>query len=326
MATPKTLLALLNQVTTPELGEPESLAPTTRQHYDRVRTIFADDNIIGAGIARKVLGQKRTDDLGLVFYVRKKVAVADLRPEQLLPPVMAAPNGRAVYTDVIELGDVVPQADPNIQRKPLQSGFSVGHKDITAGTLGAIVRKGGKRFLLSNSHVLANSGLGAVGDAILYPGKEDGGQAPADIVAKLSAFQPFAVGPTFTNTVDAALAEVDEERLAGIDEDIWSATTPLRTAVPQREMVVRKRGRTSGDTQSVVRDADFRILLRYEGIGAVGFTGQVLCDTYTQPGDSGSLIVAGDTGAIVGLHFAGSASGSVFTPIQAIMAALDLKF
>ncbi|QPC91714.1 hypothetical protein [Mesorhizobium sp. INR15] len=314
----------MDRVTEPDIAEPETLSLNTRRHYDRVRTIFEDENIIGAGIARKVAGEERTKDLSIVFYVRRKIPPAELLPDHVLPPVMAASNGRAVYTDVVEIGDIVPQA--NVMKSPLKSGFSVGHKDVTAGTLGAVVRKDGKRFLLSNSHVLANSGLGAVGDALLYPGPQDDGRQPADVVAKLSAFSPFAIGPSFTNTVDAALGEVDEDRLGDIDEEIWSATTPLKVATPQRDMVVKKRGRTSGDTQSVVRDVDFRVLVRYQGVGVVGFTGQVLCDTYTEGGDSGALIVAQESGAIVGLHFAGSPQGSVFTPIRAVMETLKFSF
>lgn len=315
---------MLDLVTAPNIAEPETLSLNARRHYDRVRTIFEDENIVGAGIARKVAGEERTKDLSIVFYVRRKIPTAQLPADLVLPPIMAAANGRAVYTDVVEIGDIVPQA--NIMKSPLKSGFSVGHKDITAGTLGAIVKKAGKRFLLSNSHVLANSGLGASGDAILYPGPQDGGEEPADVVARLSAFTPFAAGASFSNTLDAALAEVDEDRLGAIDEDIWSAMPPLKVAAPQREMAVKKRGRTTNETQSVVRDVDFRVLVRYEGVGVVGFTGQVLCDTYTDGGDSGALVVAQDSGAIVGLHFAGSPKGSVFTPIRVVMGVLKFSF
>ncbi|MER9656618.1 S1 family peptidase [Mesorhizobium sp. M0152] len=315
---------MLDLVTAPNIAEPEALSLNTRRHYDRVRTIFEDENIIGAGIARKVAGEERTKDLSIVFYVRRKIPTPQLPSDRVLPPILAAANGRAVYTDVVEIGDIVPQA--NIMKSPLKSGFSVGHKDITAGTLGAIVKKAGKRFLLSNSHVLANSGLGASGDAILYPGPQDGGEEPGDVVAKLSAFTPFAAGASFTNTLDAALAEVDEDRLGAIDEDIWSATPPLKVAAPQREMAVKKRGRTTNETLSVVRDVDFRVLVRYEGVGVVGFTGQVLCDTYTDGGDSGALVVDQSSGAIVGLHFAGSPKGSVFTPIRVVMRVLKFSF
>jgi len=326
VATPKTLLDILDRVTTPEIAAPEALSLTTAKHYERVRTIFEDENIVGAGIAKKIAGDQLTEELGIIFYVRQKIPAADLRPDQLLPPVLAARNGMAVYTDVIEIGDVVPQNGPNIQNTPIQSGFSVGYKDQATGTLGAIVRKRGKQYLLSNSHVFADAGLGRVGDSIIFPGPDDGGAAPGSLVATLDSFTPFAVGETYTNRVDAALAKLEPAALARLDMTILGAATPIKVGTPVRDMKVTKRGRTTGDTQSVVRDVDFRILVRYDGVGVVGFTGQVLCNTYTAGGDSGSIVVDQDSGAIVGLHFAGSSHGSVFTPIRTVMEALKFKF
>jgi hypothetical protein len=323
MPTPKTHLDILDNITAPRIARPRRLSLTARTHFERVRTIFEDENIVGAGIARKVIEDRRTPELGIIFYVREKLSPSNLRPGQLLPPVIAAANGKAIFTDVVEIGDIVPQL--NVQQLPLQSGFSIGHPAIAAGTLGAVVRSGGKQFLLSNAHVLANSGLGAPGDAIVYPGPEDGGVDPANVVARLRAFTKFAVGQTFTNKVDAALAEIDPAVLQ-IDPLIPGASMPLKVAAPKRDMRVMKRGRTTGDTESVVRDADFRILVRYAGVGTVGFTGQVLCETYTGPGDSGAIVVAKKTGKIVGLHFAGSSRGSVFTPIKTVMQALQFTF
>src|SRR5260221_3052389 len=86
------------------------------------------------------------------------------------PPVIATGQGRATYTDVKEIGRIVPEVGSLMKQKPIESGFSVGHVKITAGTLGAIVKKGTKRYLLSNSHVLANSRKGKPGDKLVYPG------------------------------------------------------------------------------------------------------------------------------------------------------------
>lgn len=61
---------------------------------------------------------------------------------------------------------------------------------ITAGTLGAWVKRGTSELyhILSNAHVLSNTNSGAAGDAILQPGKYDGGQVGADTIATLTAF------------------------------------------------------------------------------------------------------------------------------------------
>ena len=49
--------------------------------------------------------------------------------------------------------------------RPLRPGISIAHVDVTAGTLGAFVRKDGVVHALSNYHVLSGSPQGRVGDA-----------------------------------------------------------------------------------------------------------------------------------------------------------------
>lgn len=330
--TPRGLLAALDQVTA-NLIEPESivapemaekLSPVANRQLTRTRSVFDDDNVVGAGIAEKLTEGQETGELGLVFYVKHKVGLSDLDPRAIIPPVIAGPGGRAIFTDVVEVGEVAPQI--NAAAPPLKCGFSISHIGGTAGTLGAFVKQRRKLYGLSNSHVLAQSGLASVGDTILYPGPSDGGADPADRCGMLAAFTPFVVGNSFKNTADAALAMIAPGLIQSIVPEILSARLPLKVAAPKRGMRVIKRGRTTGDTESVVRDTDFRILIGYPDVGTVGFTGQVRCDRYTQPGDSGSIVVERDSGAIVGLHFAGSPSISVFTPIRTVMNALKFKF
>jgi hypothetical protein len=223
-----------------------------------------------------------------------------------------------VPTDVVQLGRPVPEA--NVERTPIEPGFSIGHVDITAGTLGALLGPASAPRILSNSHVLANSGLGQIGDSIIYPGDADGGVAPADTIARLTQVQPFIVGGEFVNTMDAATATVDagsrkklRTRIPGL------GVIPGPTAVPQRRMKVTKVGRTSGQTSGEITDIHFRFVLPYDGVGSVGYLDQVLCTRYTQPGDSGALVLEVGTNRAVGLHFAGASGGSVFSPIRPIL-------
>lgn len=111
--------------------------------------------------------------------------------ESLVPQAISLPGDKAVFTDVKEIGPLRLKATVSKKAKPLQSGFSIGHPNITAGTLGAIVKRAGKLYVLSNSHVLAEGGLAKVGDSIVYPGATDGGNLPANLAASLSAFVPF---------------------------------------------------------------------------------------------------------------------------------------
>jgi hypothetical protein len=321
-AAPKRLLQALEIVTArkPPAARPESVAA----HHRRVRAAFEDRNIVAVGISEKITARRRTGALSLCFYVVRKMPLRKLDPERVVPQVVAVRDGLSVFTDVKEIGRVVPQV--NKRRSPLQSGYSTAHFKETAGTLGALVQKAGRLCILSNSHVLALSGTAKKGDPILYPAPFDGGKAARDAVARLSHFRPFKAGGEFLNRVDAALAEVLPARAGDVDFAIAGAKPPLRTIKPERGMRVVKMGRTTGVTESVVEDVNFRVVIDYEGVGQVGLLDQVLCQRYTQGGDSGSIVVDKDSGRIVGLHFAGASGGSVFTPIGYVIDELGFEF
>src|SRR5260370_11026087 len=114
-----------------------------------------------------------------------------LRADRMIPPTVpeTLSGPEAVPTDVVAIGRL--RLEVNAIRTPVQPGNSIGHVDISAGTLGALVTRGGGVHLLSNSHVLARSGRAKNGDDILYPGYADGGKVPADLVPELSRLQKF---------------------------------------------------------------------------------------------------------------------------------------
>jgi hypothetical protein len=256
------------------------------------------------------------------------VAVPPAVPESISGPAV-------IPTDVVAVGRPRLEAvkdlkNPLATRKPLQPGHSIGHVKATAGTFGAVVTRDGKYLLLSNSHVLADSGRGKKGDRILYPGSADDGEAPADIVGKLFDFVKFKVGNDFLNHVDAAVAVPLDDRLGDLTSEIRGLFIPKGTAKAARDMEVVKVGRTTGKTKARVRDVNFRLIINYPGVGKVGFLDQVFCTRYTNGGDSGSLVLDAKTGKAVGLHFAGfpdknGVKGSVFNPIDEVLKALEVK-
>ncbi len=302
-------------------AEPEALGAT-----NRLREVMAQPNVVAIGIAEKVTGGKRTGELALTVYVEKKrarVAAAELVPE-MLP---ASLGTRGVPTDVVELGRI--KLEANIEHTPIQPGFSIGHVNITAGTLGAVLGPATAPRILSNSHVLADSGQATVGDRVSYPGPIDlasGTATAADIVAHLTAVQPFVLGGAFVNIMDAAVATVDPARRSELRTRIPGlAVIPGATTVPKRGMQVTKVGRTTGQTVGEVTDIHFRFVLPYENVGQVGYLDQVLCTRYTAGGDSGSLVLEVGTNKAVGLHFAGANGGSVFSPIRPILRAFHAR-
>jgi hypothetical protein len=158
---------------------------------------------------------------------------------------------------------------------------SIGLFQITAGTLGCVVRdrRSGVRLILSNNHVLANSNNASPGDPILQPGPYDGGSQDRDVIARLERFvklqfttapgtcgiaqtvadflnwlaglagsshrlDVFQFQPQATNQVDAAVARPDDDNL--VLDEILEIGEPSGTLPAVLGMAVRKSGRRPG--------------------------------------------------------------------------------
>ena len=160
-------------------------------------------NVQAIGIGYKTKGDKRTKELSIVVYVKDKVDESKLLSCEIIPKTLTV-NNSTVKTDVVKSGeikllrrgetkDTSGYGSPMLIQeltdrvRPLVPGHSIGHPDITAGTLGCFVKHDGKLCILSNNHVLANVNRASIGDPILQPGKHDGGTS-ADKVATLKNF------------------------------------------------------------------------------------------------------------------------------------------
>ncbi len=138
--------------------------------------------VVGYGL--KETDGKLTNERAIVVGVKQKLPIEKLNPKEIIPQTIGT-----TPTDVQERGDIYKLGTPNTERqRPACPGCSIGHKDITAGTFGALVKSEGMPFLLSNNHIFANCNRGVKGDAILQPGNYDGGQVPNDIIATLEKF------------------------------------------------------------------------------------------------------------------------------------------
>jgi len=324
-ASQELLLRALDMVTRPPEAQPESLGMVRASHFRKISSVMDDDNVVAVGVSEKRVNNENTGELTVCFYVKKKLAPSRVEGSRMVPAVINMPGDRAVFTDVKQLGELRPELQ--IKARPLQSGYSIGHVKVTAGTLGAIVRKAGKYHVLSNSHVLAMSGKAHAGDKIVYPGPMDGGKAPANVVAQLTDFVQFDTTGALVNHVDAALAEINPELYAKLNFAIHKAASPRVMGTARRGMKIVKSGRTTGKTRGEVIDVNFRFVMQYPGVkGKIGFIDQVLCSRYSDGGDSGAIVVEEETGRIVGLHFAGASGGSVFNPIRAVRSALGFQF
>ncbi|MFQ1001800.1 hypothetical protein [Modestobacter sp. SSW1-42] len=209
-----------------------------------------------------------------------------------------------------------PASPDRLQRRvrPLRPGLSVSHEDVTAGTLGGFVRRPGTDGLLvlSNSHVLADSGAAAPGDAVRQPGVADGG-TPADRIGSLADFVAFTDEPG--NLVDAAVAALDADVTA--DPTAYpGGALRAQVAAPDDvdpDELVEKVGRTTGHTRGRVTAVEVDgVGVQYDE-GVYTFDDQIeiegLTGGFSAGGDSGSVIWRSRDRAPLGLLFAGSTVG-----------------
>ncbi|MCC6566942.1 MAG: hypothetical protein IT298_14375 [Chloroflexi bacterium] len=129
------------------------------------------------------------------------------------------------------------------------------------------------------------------------------------------------------NALDAALAKPNDP--TAFSTDIRHIGTITGTKAPQIGMAVRKAGRTTDYTQSMITLLNATVNVGYvtvRGPRTARFTGQIIAQPFSQGGDSGSLVVDGAENKAVGLLFAGSAMATIFTPIDVVLAALNATF
>jgi hypothetical protein len=288
-------------------------------------------NVIGFGIGGKTTLGHPSADICLKVYVRRKLPASQLEPSERVPESVKVPSlSSDVETDLEEIGGLQPELFTG-RLRPLVPGYSIGHFQVNTGTLGCVVHKRGeptRLMLLSNCHVLANYGMASIGDPSLQPGLDDGG-TPQDRVAKLAAFTSFTFGEGYDNLCDAAATEL----LAGVGVNQLIPKIGKPSGVRDeivRGLQVQKTGRTTEHTIGIVRDVDFRFSHEYPNptlngaLSQLGFRNQVLCSRYTDQGDSGAAVCDMD-GRVVGLHFMGGPTASVFSLIRFVLDALDVE-
>ena len=313
---------------TREAFSTESFVSETKTIQKTARPWTQGAGIQGVGIGEKISGGKIIrDELALRVYVEKKKPKAKLK--NLVPAKLSVPEIGDVTTDVVEIGRVEPEVFTGRVR-PAMPGCGVGHPRVTVGTFGCLVRKTGRKrvYILSNSHVLANEGVAKKGDPTLQPGKLDGGLVSKDVIGRLDDWVPFTCSATgYPNLVDAAISRVGKSVVTAVIRIIGVPPSGVSRRV-RRGMRVQKVGRTTDYTTGVVLDVHYRLALRYKkpggGKGRVGLRDQVLCTRYTQGGDSGSAVL-NSRKRVVGLHFAGSPSSSIFNRIGHVFDLLELE-
>lgn len=305
-------------------------------------------NVVGLAIGPQVTDGKPTGEAALIVLVTQKLE------ESMLPTGAIIPDELGGYkTDVMEIGIPMAGCEPKIEAvtpltlknrvRPAKGGYSVGHKDITAGTIATGVYDilpGGnvsppahgigippKYYILSNNHVLANSNEGKIGDAVLQPGPYDGGKDPEDRIGTLSRYVPIDFSEPRTNqnnVVDCALASVE---FSDIDREIfWSGYV---RGWKQKKFVkvgdlVKKTGRTTNFVTGMITAICATVDVGFGGGKVARFKDQIITTCISAGGDSGSLVTTLDNVA-VGLLFAGSSKVTIVNYIENVRVLLNVE-
>lgn len=300
-------------------------------------------NIVGIGIGLKEVNGVVTEEPSFIIFVTKKVKKSKLDPNDMIPESI-----QGYKTDVIAIGrvsagranQVTEAPDLTARIRPAMGGFSVGHIDITAGTIATcvydILPRGigipDKFYILSNNHVLADENRASIGDPILQPGPLDGGKFPKDQIAVLSRFVPITFYPPVplneqNNLVDAAIAEGNMDALNR--EIYWIGYLKgwMKRKHVKPGMIVKKTGRTTGLTFGRIRAVNATVDINYgEETDPViaRFRDQIVTTIMDEPGDSGSLVTTLDNIA-VGLLFAGSEDSTIINHIEYVRRLLGVE-
>jgi len=141
-------------------------------------------DVYAVGLGEKITNGQSTGEIAIVVSVKKKLPIRLIAQWDEIPEKVDD-----ISTDVIEIHER-PKArqDYASKQRPITPGISVGHFNVTAGTLGALVKVGGTTRMLSNNHIFADSNKAGLGDSIWQPARYDGG-GPNFRIGELTSYE-----------------------------------------------------------------------------------------------------------------------------------------
>ncbi len=274
-------------------------------------------------------------------------------------------NSSAVTNQAVQTGPVILGAsgsndgDYDVYKDASGNSYIA---DCCGGTLGALVEDTEhNQYILSNNHVLAESDQGKTGDTIDQPGLIDDACRPlsqqGSTVRSVGSLRYYVPLATNQSNVDAALAAVTPGAVnsdgsilqfgrpsAGMNAPLGAAppvagTGETLNADNLAGLRVAKSGRTTGLTCSTVESINLSVKVDYykdcaetQPYYTKTFTGQIGIggDSFSDSGDSGSLLVDAGNAQPIGLFYAGGTDGngnglSVANPIADVLNELNAQ-
>ena len=300
--------------------------------------LLRKQGVNGTAIGKKWVNGVPTEQEAVLIFVQKKFSAKSITNPNVLTAFSAADlipeEIDGVPTDVIEVGKITKQGFKGKVR-PIRPGYSVGHGNITAGTIGGIFTdKSGIPVILSNNHVLANENNSKTGDLIFQPGPTDSTQSRRNVgwkepVANLpyiATLRRFNQLKKSGNLHDSAIAAIHPSLIkANLVNDTYPQINTRLTGFGDATvgMQVQKCGRTTGYTTGQVLGLNASFTIAYD-FGEARFDKCVVLTAMSQGGDSGSII-QDMGGRAVALLFAGSPKVTIANPIGIVRDYYGLK-
>lgn len=181
-----------------------------------------------------------------------------------------------------------PAMDRKGRWRPAAGGVSIGHQDVTAGTLGSspLLTQDDEVAFLTNAHVAAPPGVQR-GDPIIQPGRADGGSVPDDRIGSVLEWSTLSADRT--NESDSALVAIDD---ATVENDLLGLDDLRGWSNARFDEPYYKSGRTTGVTSGelLARDVTANVNYRGDFPEPLTFAGLDVFSAMSTGGDSGSLI------------------------------------
>lgn len=296
-------------------------------------SLIAKQGVVGVGVGEKWINGVPSDQQAIIVFVEKKrtkrgiiqkFSAADIIPDEI----------GGVPTDIIEVGKIVKQSFTQ-RLRPLKPGFSVGHRDITAGTIGGFfLDADGEPVILSNNHVLANENKAKIDDLIYQPGPHDtkanlnfvGWNDPVGNLPYVATLKKFLPLDNDGNQHDSAIAKIHPKIISsGLIDSIYPTINRSCAGFGTftSGIQAQKCGRTTGFTTGRVLGLNASFTIDYD-FGPAKFVNCAVLTAMSKGGDSGSIIFDMEMKAI-GLLFAGSPKVTLASPIGPVVDYYGLK-
>lgn len=322
-------------------------------HKKHIKKLMKRQNVVGLATGTKIKNGKDTGEKCITVFVEKKKPISELKIKDIIPETIETKT-EGLPTDIIELGKLKALDTPEeleIRKKklrPCPMGVSISHYLVSAGTAGTIIEKNGSKYILSNAHILANSGDAEIGDKCYQPGIYDGTDNPDNVIGTLSEYVPisFETWKSWVclilhklckligckNVEEITISSKELKKLTGFDNNVVDVALakPISEDMVSNNILgigeptgyadakildkITKSGRTTGVTNGTVFYTDGIVRIEYGGGRHAVFEDQIISNMKILGGDSGSIALNIDK-KIIGICFAGG-EGSIISGVK----------